>query len=627
MAKESKTPILNISKDSQQAIVSHIRNLVLIQQSFTEFHNRLTNLDYAYYLYRQHILEAKCQNKTASQIEQLKAQFDSTIETPIALSQVDSTVAYLTSLYLSGYPMFGIVSSKEYQDAAEQLEAIIDSHSIRGRWGREFIRLFTDAGKYNITAIENNWSPISNFKVSEDITSTLGTGKIQLGTEYINRLKTMDMYNMVWDFSKSPGDVAEFGEYVGYHEYVRKSQLKTDLIIASMEGEAYNIREAMASKPISGYEGWYTEKPIISAYLKPVKLGDFSWDKYAKNLPQNPNPKINRDYSEVYLRTVMYLRIIPSEFGLKVPSVNTPQIWKAVIINGSYLVTFKRVISPFNMFPILMGQLVDDGFDYQTPSIVENAIPWQDATTELLNIRLSSARRAISDRAIYNPDLLDPHDVNSSTPAPKIPLKSGLKGEALLSNAYREIPFDMSGTAGTISDMQSLMSLNEFLYGINSFKQGVTKKGNRTLGEYSDIQSNSDDRSRVMAIRLETQIFIPLKFHIKSNILTYGANEDLVRQADGKSVSVNMSSLREAVMDFKVSDGLNPKSRIVNTDLLMTALQFLTSNPEINQEYSVIDAFNHMMSLGGVPNMNQYKRTQPLQPAQPQEQPGNATGQ
>lgn len=624
MAEQVTRPVLNIPKETQKHIVDYVRQLVHIQQSFTGFHNRLRQLDYAYYLYRQHILAAKCQGKSGQDVDQLKAQFDSTIETPIALSQVDSIVAYLSSLYLSGYPIFGIVSSQDYQESAEQLEAVIDNHSIRGRWGREFIKLFTDAGKYNITAVENTWSPISNFKVSEDITSISGTGKIQLNTEYINRLKTMDMYNMVWDFSKAPGDVAEFGEYIGYHEFIRKSQLKTDLIIAAMNGEAYNIKEAMASKPISGYEGWYTEKPTISSLLQPISLGDFNWDNYARNIPQNPDPKVDRDYSAVYLRTTMYLRIIPAEYNLRVPSANTPQIWKAVVINGCELVTFKRVISPFNMFPIFMGQLVDDGFEYQTPSIVENAIPWQDATTELLNIRLSSARRALSDRAIYNADMLDPHDVNSSVPAAKIPLKSGLKGEVDISRAYREIPFDMSGTAGAISDMQQLMNLNEFLYGINSFRQGVAKKGNRTLGEYSDIQSNSDDRSRVMAIRLETQIFIPLKFHIKSNILTYGQDEELVRQADGKTASVNMANLRSAVMDFKVSDGLNPKSKIVNTDLLMTAMQFLTSNPEINQVYDVVDAFNHMMSLGGVPNMNQYKREQPLapQPGVPASAPG-----
>ena len=629
---EAKRPILNIPPVTQKGIVDYVRQLVLTQQSFTEFPARLAELDYAYYIYRQHMLEAQCEGKSTSEIRQLKAQFDSIIETPIALSQVDSITAYLSSLYLSGYPIFGIVSSKEHLDAAEQLEAVIDNHSIRGRWARELIKLFTDAGKYNITAVENEWSPISNFKISEDPTTVGGTGKIQLGTEHINRLKTMDMYNMIWDYTRAPGDVAEFGEYVGYHEFIRKSQLKTELIIASMEGEAYNIKEAMNSK-CDSFEDWYTDKPNISRFMSPINIGTFDWDKFAHNLPQFSNShKIARDYSSVYLKTTIYLRIIPDEFGLRVPSPNTPQIWKAVIINGRHLVLFKRVISPFNMFPIFMGQLVDDGFSYQTPSIVENAIPWQDATTELLNIRLSSARRAISDRAIYNPDVLDPHDVNSPAPAAKIPTKTGLKGDTDLRTAYREIPFDMSGTASAISDMNALMSLNEFLYGINSFRQGVSKKGNRTLGEYNDIQSNSDDRSRVMAIRLESQIFIPLKFHIKSNILTYGKDEELVRQSDGKSVSINMSSLRNAVMDFKVSDGLNPKSKIVNTDLLMTALQFLTGNQEINMEYSIVDAFTHMMSLGGVPNMNQYKRApEEVQQRQAQAQAAqagapNATG-
>lgn len=605
--EEINNPAIRLSKDSQSLLVEYIHNLVEEQRRFQSFRTRLENIDMDYYLYRK----AK-EAKNGQDVDSLTdSEAEAIIETPIAVSQVDSIVAYLTDLYLSGYPIFGTVAPATFESEGEALEAMIDSHSIKGRWGREFILSFYDAAKYNIAGLGVEWAPIPTMQVQSSITSVDNGTNLSLDSEYINRVKAYDLYNGFWDFSKSPALVAEYGEYIGYHEVVNATELKTESILLAQRGEAYNLKEAFNSSYYTGADwAWFQERPIVTNTIDPPKFTRTDWMSYAHNITPGPALESRINYSRGYLKTVAYIRIIPSIFKINVPSPNTPQIYKVILINGQWIIHIKRIHSPFNMLPILLGQLTEDGFAYQTKSIVEQAMPWQDATTELLNIRLTSARRAISDRAIYNPDVLNPADVNTKEPAPKIPMKTNLRGQlADARQAYAQIPFNDSGTAGAVSDMNSLLNLSEYLMGINSSRQGVFKKGNRTLGEYQDVQQGSDARSRVMALRFDSQVMIPLKYIIKANIFQFADSQSFVKQDSGNLVEVDMTKLREAILDFKISDGLTPKSKILPPEVITEFLQFLMSDPNLSLKYDKIKAMAHVMSLRGVPNLKQYELT------------------
>lgn len=623
-SKPAGDPAIRMSKESHDLLVQHIHNLVEEQQRFSAFFTRLEDIDVNYYLFKRDRQQTS-DGKVGGNLAHLEERIESIIETPIAVSQVDSIVSYLTDLYLSGYPTFGVVAPVAYQSEGEALEAIIDSHAIRGRWGREFILAFYDAAKYNLCGLGIEWSPLPKLDIENNLTDASGESKVILSADYINRIRSYDLYNAFWDFSKSPALVAEYGEYIGYHEIVNATELKTESIILSESLSAYNLKEAFNSTYYKGQDTrWFRERPIVTNAITPPTAAT-NWMDYAHNISPRLRTEGRINYSRSYLKTTAFLRIIPSEFKLGVPSANTPQVYKVILINGQHIINIKRLNLPFNMLPIMLAQLTEDGFAYQTKSVVENAMPWQDATTELLNIRLSSARRALSDRAVYNPDVLSPRDVNTKSPAAKIPMKSGLRGSLADSRtAYTQIPFDDSGTSSTISDMNSLLTLNEYLYGINSARQGVFKKGNRTLGEYQDTQSNSDARTRVMALRLESQLFIPLKYHIKANILQFASPDSFVKQDSSQLVKVDIIKLREAILDFKISDGLTPKAKLLPPEILMSFIQFLAADPQLGMEYDKIKAWAQIMALSGVPNLKQYEFTDEQKQARQQQQVAQA---
>jgi len=97
---------------------------------------------------------------------------------------------------------------------------------------------------------------------------------------------------------------------------------------------------------------------------------------------------VNTDNFEYF---TFYARILPSEFGLNSPSPNTVQIWKFVVVNSSVVVQAKRIISAYDYLPILFGQPLEDGLGYQTQSIAEGSIPFQQAAATLFNISFNSA--------------------------------------------------------------------------------------------------------------------------------------------------------------------------------------------------------------------------------------------
>jgi hypothetical protein len=99
----------------------------------------------------------------------------------------------------------------------------------------------------------------------------------------------------------------------------------------------------------------------------------------------------------------LYARLCPSDIGIPGPARNTPQIYQFQIINGEILISVKRIISAFDYLPILFCQPFEDGLDYQTKSIAEGSIPIQQAAATLFNIQINASRRAVSDRALFDP--------------------------------------------------------------------------------------------------------------------------------------------------------------------------------------------------------------------------------
>lgn len=603
MAKQAPDT-LRLTKDSQKNLISYINGVLTAHGSRSELRTKMEAIDVAYARY-QGTDEAKAIEAAACPAGNIFAEDD--IIAPIVVSQVDSLVAYLSEVFLSGYPMFPIVSTPKNRKWAEQLETLIDDHSILGGYARQILMFIRDGVKYNYSALEADWDSIEQFEVLADFLQESGQ-TIERKPKSFTKVRRLDPYNTICDDTVAPGDVAELGDYAGYIEVLSRTKFKRLMNKYTKNKEAYNVTEASKST-ISAATNNYTIHPNISDYVSAKRPQDgVDWDSYFEG-PGASNKNKRSGVTSDYELVTVYARIIPSDYGIICPQPNTPQIWKLVTVNSQILVHAKRIISAFDRLPILFGQPLEDGLGYQTQSAAEGAIPIQAAATTLFNMRFSAARRAVSDRALYDPAMINPSDINSPVPAPKIPVTINRLIQGLgIESAYKQIPFDLRGTETAFQDANMLVKFSEQLSGINGPQQGQFQKGNKSVTEWQDTMGGSNGRLRLPALCLEHQVFVWLKFMLMLNIFQYGEDAIIVSQKTGEEVDIKIDELRTKVMSFRVADGYTPKSKLASVDMLVQGMTMLMNSPVLQQSFGAMlpQMWAHMMSLGGVKGLDEY---------------------
>lgn len=595
-----------LSMPAQQNVSNFVASALVAHGKMTELQDKMDAIDVAYsrYKLKQKVANGQDIKEASEGCGNIFADDD--VVPPIVISQVDSYVAYLADVFLSGTPMFPVVSSPAKRVWAEQLETLLDDHALIGGYARQLLLFLRDGIKYNYSAIETDWDSIDQFSVAGDFST--GTGKrVDRAPKSFTRLKRLNPRNVFRDATIAPGDISEHGDYAGYIERVSRMRVKRELNKLTNLGKVYNADKAINSASSAvNMHNYYRDDPTISNYSGVIdKNAGPDWDTFFDG-PQKVGAR-RGNYGDSYYRIVMYARILPADFGISAPAPNTPQIWKFVHIND-HLISAQRIISAYDYLPILFGQPLEDGMGYQTQSVAESEIPFQDAATTLFNIRFASARRAVSDRAIFDPEFLSESDVNSKAAAPKIPARISRLSTKKLSDLYHQIPFDNRGTENTIQDAQTIVNFSKELHGVNNPRTGQFQKGNKSVKEWNDTMDGSDNRTRLPAMILEHQVFSPLKSIMVLNIFQYGDNAVVISQRSGVEYKIDLAQLRKQVLAFRVADGFTPKSKMASVEMITLGFQTISQSPQLQQYYGPMlpSIFAHMMQLGGVRGLEEY---------------------
>jgi hypothetical protein len=613
---QANSPVVIPKPNSQKLILEFATRILTEHKKFSQYYNKMEAIDQAYARFQAnkdpHTGEVTGQGIDAATTPVGVMNLPSTVP-PVVISQVDSMVAYLSEVFLSGSPLFPIVSNPKNKDSAEQLETLIDDHATLGGYARQLLMFIRDGVKYNFSALEADWTSVSQYSIMNDLLMNSNQKgpkqKLDKSITKYTKLKRLDPYNTVYDHNVNPGDISAEGDYAGYVEVLSRTKTKRFLNRLAAEGKAFNVREALSSGDLSTSPesvANYRVHPTVSNYIDARRpLDGMNWYTYLTG-QQESKDTIKTGNFEIFR---FYARIMPSEFQIVGPEAKTPQIWKFVVVNNAVLVQAERIISAYDYIPILFGQPLEDGLGHQTQSIAESNIPFQSAATTLFNIRFNSARRAVSDRALYDADLISPADINAPVPAAKIPVKSNsLDGTRRIQDAYHQIPFDARGTEAAFQDGMSIVSFGKELSGLNNPMQGKFQKGNKSVKEWDDTMSGADARLRLPALTLEFQVFMPLKEILKLNIYQYGEDAEVVSQKDGSVKKVDIEKLKTQVLSFRVADGYTPKSKLAGTDSIMQLMQILGQSQLLQQRYGPMlpGMFAHLAQLLGVRGLEEY---------------------
>jgi hypothetical protein len=522
------------------------------------------------------------------------------ITVPVIKTQVETATDYQASVFLTGHPIFGVVSSPEWIDQALQMETILEDQSIRGGWVRELAMFFRDGFKYNFAPIEVDWSQEVTFAVETDLEKNLSEG---IPKEVIwngNRIRRLDPYNTFVDKKVPASEVYKRGEYAGFTEFMSRIELKT--YIAKLPSKIVgNIVPAFESGlgSTTGAQNagsWNFYIPDINPLISEIdnKHGSTNWLKWAGF----SDFRKNIEYKDAYEITTLYCRVLPSEFNLRVPNSNTPQIYKLVLINHEHIIYAERQTNAHNYLPILVGQPAEDGLSYQTKSLATDAEPFQSITSAYMNSIMASRRRAVSDRVLYDPSRIASAHINSANPSAKIPIRPAAYGKTV-SDAVYAFPYREDQQAVSMSQVSTILGLANNLAGQNQASQGQFVKGNKTLHEFESVMQNANSRDQVVSILLESQVFVPMKLMLKVNILQFQAGVTIYNQDQQVDVTIDPVALRKAVLEFKISDGLIPSSKLINGESFGLALQVIGQSPLIGRSYNIGPMFSYLMKTQG----------------------------
>lgn len=523
------------------------------------------------------------------------------ITMPVVMPTVEAAVVYQSSVFLSGNPIFGVVANPELQDIAMQMEALMEEHSVRGGWARQLQMFLRDGFKYNISAIEAVWKDEVTASLETDaLFSRSKQGKPKEIIWSGNCIKRLDMYNTFFDTRVSPIDVSKKGEYAGYTELMSRTYLKQYVHVLPNK-IVQNLRAAYESPSptvsVGSTDGMGYHIPHINndaLYASAAARQGMNWLDWVSA----SNAKIDINYKNHYEVTTLYARIIPSDFNLKVPSSNTPQVWKFIIVNRSVLIYAERQTNAHENIPIFFGCPLEDGLSYQTKSLATNVQPIQEVASAMINSNMAARRRAVSDRGLYDPSRISTHIINSAIPDAKMPVRPLAYGKPL-NEAYYPIPFNDNQSATIMQELQSILQLPNIISGQNPARGGQFVKGNKTQSEYADVMAHSNGRDQNISILLEAQVFTPLKEVLKLNILQYQGATSVYYRDKAASVDIDPVALRKAIIEFKVTDGLTPASKLINSDAYSVALQVIGSSPQIAAAYNVGALVSYMFKTQG----------------------------
>lgn len=588
--------LLNIGEKSQEALTRMLQEYVGAQSQNWNLRARMEAIDKAY--------ARTTDNSANTRRARLAQQYgDSTkfqdVTVPLVMPQVESATTYQASVFLTGVPLFGWVSPPETATAALQYQAIVEENAVRGGWTREFMMFFRDCFKYNLGAVEVSWARQVSAAIETDM--SFGNGRTGKPVEVIwtgNKVTRWDLYNSFWDLSCAPTELFQKGEFAGRNELYSRVGLKK--FFAELPDKIIpNIKKAFESNSgASGITGAGFNIPQINpeSFKRDTSSNGIDWVRWAGYLDR-PDGEIN--YGNQYIVTTLYVRMIPQDFLLRVPSANTPQVWKLVFVNFKVLVYAERQTNAHNYIPVLFGQPNEDGLEYQTKSLAENAKPFQEISSALVNSTMAARRRALADRGIYNPLLVSEHHMNSDSPTAKIPMRpAGYNKNP--AEAYYPIPFRDDTSAMAFQEVAQMEGMANNANGRNRVQQGQFVKGNKTQHEFDSVMANANGRDQTTAMLLEAQTFTPLKEIIKINTVQYQAGISIFSPTQKKVVKIDPVQLRKAFIAYKLTDGLVPTDKVMSAEEYAVAMQTIASSPQIGAAYNVGPMFSFLMKTRNV---------------------------
>ena len=537
-------------------------------------------------------------------------------ELAVIKMQRETACAYLAGLFLSGYPIFAATSTKDKEDVASQLTALTGRDQDQFDWTAALLRCHEDVLTYPVCGVAVEWSKIKTNSVGSSISPTGKSVGVAQVTAYAgNNIRRLDPANLLFDTSVPPAEVHKRGTFSGWVErlsYVEMRRMYNDL------EDLYTIkvnREAIFKTDASNKGVTSSAATVRNLYRQPqvhqtriqgtsaTAAGETDWGMFfdGSNKSQRMTTNLVTGHFEV---VQLYVRIPLADYGYKQADAGT-HVCKCIWING-LLAYFEPQINSHGMFGVVLGQF--QAGDVNTTTFCEYLLDLQDLSTSLMQGAISSMRRAVGDRALYDPRRISGADITNPNPVAKLAVAMNTYN-ATFDNAYKQIPYDDRISSKMTEMMQLVLVLADRTTGQNQATQGNFVKGNKTREEFDTVMSNAQARMQLGALFLEQHFYSAIKQIVRANYLLYAEPSDITVQGAETVTKVDPAQLRKEAPNYKMASGLMPISKLAATDVLVTASQQMSLNPLLSIEYDTGAMLISAMKQMGLQGLEDYRRS------------------
>lgn len=523
---------------------------------------------------------------------------------PVVGPQLSTLAAQLAKIFLRTDPPIQMFSAPAAAEIANQYNILYSRYSRKFQWRRNLLLVIRDAVNYNFCAAEVRWRARAVRTITQQINAQTGLNKITNAYEEGESIKHLHPYNVIWDGSVPLNEVSYRGAYAGYVERYTRIALAQFCKDEGIELTQEDWKEISAHQETADGLSYFVPEinPVVHNDKVELSHDDIFDGKTAKS--QNKTSTVQ------YNLTTLYIRAIPMDFDIVQEGATEINIIKLYIIGSSKILKYEVLDNAHNLFPIIFGQTDESPLGLNSFTSAEELAPIQNTATKLYNAELASTRRLISDRAIYDSDLISAKEVNNPSPTAKIPLKRSKHGSFALNQAYFAIPYEDRALGVRLNFANSLLGFASQITSANQTMQGQFVRGNKTAGEFNTTMSMAGDRLTQSAIFIDDQFFAPLRTILLSDTLQYQSNVKVFDKESGQFIEVDMTTLRDTPLDFDIAAGLIPAEELASTEFFQVLLQTLMSRPDLNMEFRTTEALCYLAEMKGVKYLRRFQRSQ-----------------
>jgi hypothetical protein len=486
------------------------------------------------------------------------------------------------------------------------LEKIIDIQCAKNKVGLNLHTQARDAFAYGFGVSTPTWVNEYGTKVvKEKVGGFLGFG----GTtehRYIkdhllfegNALDNIDPYLYLPDTSV-PVFEPQKGEYVGWLN--RTNYLK---LLSAEKGnptQIFNVRylKALLGRTSSIYPS--------DASGRNTRSG------------ASTNDGLNSRTSQTIDQLKMFIDIIPNDWGLG--SNTYPEKWYFELAQDEILIQARPAGLDHNKFPVNVMAPDFDGYSMYPVSRIEMLYGMQGVLDFMFNSHVLNVRKALNDVLIYDPYLVNSHDLQNRGAGGLVRTRRPAWGKGVDKIVQQLGVTDV--TRGNVADSGFIVQWMERISGVDQSMQGSLRQGGPerlTGAEFQGTRAGGITRLerlvRVMGMQGMQDIGTFFAVHNRQLMSSpefvkiAGDWEEVLQAEYGQQV--NRGRIKVDPMDLdinyrvQVRDGSVPGG---NYSQAWTQLfQILGSSPELAQHFDVVRIFMHIARNLGAKNVNDFVR-------------------